>query len=267
VNPESSRTFGPVIWLRILSLLIEITMHLRHITITGADDNVDPGMLISLSKKFPQVEWGILFSSKRSGTPRYPSASWTEKFIKLANKNSDTKISLHLCGEIVKELIAGNPESIDLLIRKVLDYYERRIRVQINYNSQGELARTLQLSRWFQSHPNIDFILQYNKSNRAFCGDFALRVPDMTRRISMLYDASGGRGTETKIFAPPFARYLTGYAGGLSPDNLQKNLQQIKSVAEGYVIWIDTESGVRDENDNMDMEKVREYLTIATNFK
>ena len=37
-------------------------MHLTGVTITGADDNVDPGVLADISAEYPWVEWGLLIS-------------------------------------------------------------------------------------------------------------------------------------------------------------------------------------------------------------
>ena len=46
-------------------------MKLQYVTMTGADESVDPKALIELSKEFPFVEWGILIGSQ-SGM-RFPS--------------------------------------------------------------------------------------------------------------------------------------------------------------------------------------------------
>ena len=40
---------------------------LERITVTGADDLVDPAELCAIAADFPFVEWGILFSAKRTG--------------------------------------------------------------------------------------------------------------------------------------------------------------------------------------------------------
>lgn len=45
------------------------------VTITGADDDVDPSALEDLSDEFPFVEWGILRSAKREG-PDYMRMKW-----------------------------------------------------------------------------------------------------------------------------------------------------------------------------------------------
>ena len=41
-------------------------MKLTKVTLTGADDFTDPKRLIEISREYPFVEWGILFSLKHS---------------------------------------------------------------------------------------------------------------------------------------------------------------------------------------------------------
>src|SRR5271167_3408365 len=74
---------------------------LRGVTITGADDRVDPGALISLQREFPFVEWGILMSVKRQGTPRYPSDAWIQSLPR------GLRLSLHCCGDAARRVLAG----------------------------------------------------------------------------------------------------------------------------------------------------------------
>ena len=56
-------------------------MKLDRVTITGADDSVDPLQLRALSLEFPFVEWGILVSHSNTictsyPKPRFPSPKW-----------------------------------------------------------------------------------------------------------------------------------------------------------------------------------------------
>lgn len=88
---------------------------------------------------------------------------------------------------------------------------------------------------------------------------------------NFLYDASGGRGTEIQSVQPPIPNHLTGYAGGLTPENIAENLGLIGQVANTMPItignetpvWIDTETGVR-TNNVLDMHKVKAFLETAS---
>ena len=68
-----------------------------NVTITGADDNTDPNQLAHLSRFYPFVEWGILFSEKRRGLPRYPTLRWIRNLEDLA-EGRRLKLAMHLCG-------------------------------------------------------------------------------------------------------------------------------------------------------------------------
>jgi hypothetical protein len=48
-------------------------MKIDRVTITGADNNNTHEELLELQKKYPFVEWGILYSQKKAGENRYPT--------------------------------------------------------------------------------------------------------------------------------------------------------------------------------------------------
>lgn len=60
-------------------------MEIKIVTITGADDNTNHSDMINISKDFPFVEWGILFSSSRQGSERYPSIEWVNELMNVKN--------------------------------------------------------------------------------------------------------------------------------------------------------------------------------------
>lgn len=64
------------------------------------------------------------------------------------------------------------------------------------------------------------------------------------------------------------------YAGGIGPDNIQQELRRIRQVAQGHKVWIDMETKVRSNSDNLfDFNKVgfvlatcRPYIEKAPGF-
>ena len=58
---------------------------------------------------------------------------------------------------------------------------------------------------------------------------------------------------------------LCGYAGGISPDTIENVLQSLDHNVLGLT-WIDMESGVRDDNDYLDLDKVEFILKKAANY-
>jgi len=133
-------------------------MHIRTVTFTGADDGADDGVnpsdLLSLSLKYPFVEWGILVSWKRYGTPRYPSPQWTQR-LALAQRVSGTgAFAAHLCGDAMRDavrvLTAPNPAHVAewmLPIGISPDQYDQIFgRTQFNFDVEREGLTGLQLT-------------------------------------------------------------------------------------------------------------------------
>ena len=85
--------------------------------------------------------------------------------------------------------------------------------------------------------------------------------------IVALFDSSGGRGLPGKWRAP--IEIPCGYAGGLGPDNIEKELISISKVAGDEFIWIDMESKIRyfDEYniDYMDLNACRQVIQSVLN--
>ena len=77
------------------------------VTITGADDSIDPIELCKIADEFPFVEWGILLSKSSVGNPRFPSYNWLGELLKLQSYNDVKKMSLsgHICGRLVRLLL------------------------------------------------------------------------------------------------------------------------------------------------------------------
>ncbi len=81
-------------------------MKIKYVTLTGADDNTKHEELLRVSALYPFVEWGILFSQKKSGlAERYPSWDWVVDLAKKTNEN--TNLSAHLCGQWVDDAMSG----------------------------------------------------------------------------------------------------------------------------------------------------------------
>ena len=113
--------------------------NITTVTISGADDGVDQAALAQLSKEFPYVEWGILHSASRRGTPRYPSERWLCELIQLSGYRR-LRLSAHLCGTLARDVLRGAPgwELPDCRAWQ---------RVQLNgFSSEMVLAQSVQLN-------------------------------------------------------------------------------------------------------------------------
>lgn len=224
-------------------------MKINKVTITGPDDKTNIGDLVELSKKYPFVEWGILFSNNKVGSSRYPSIDWIKEVVKL-----DLPLSAHFCGWWAKQVL--NEQNFGLITEA--DGFGR---IQLNYNFKHSKKWDLDKLLAYAKGSEKNIILQYNKSN-APTMDALTEVPDA---INFLYDASGGRGTVIKDIHPPIGKSYTGYAGGLNPDNVGDICESIKKHRYQDRVWIDLESGARTNNE-FDLTKVESILETSGKY-
>ena len=135
-------------------------------------------------------------------------------------------------------------------------------RSQLNYNfSYNQNWSLTHLNVFADENRSREIILQYNKSNKQVIDEFKVSFPE---NINILYDASGGRGTEIKEVLPPFKKF-TGYAGGITDKNIDGICKIITNHSDNSTVWIDMESGVR-TNDIFDLEKTIAVLNVCRQY-
>lgn len=230
-------------------------MKLETVTISGADDGVDRKELDALAEEFPFVEWGILLSRSRVGTPRYPSV---ENISRLASESPPGRIAFHLCGEPARQTMAGQgPEP------------HGAVRFQLNGFTElalGGKDRT-PLASWIARCEDelCPVILQVGNLKAL---EVAARFAEPFDLVSALYDESGGRGEASLRWPdmPEDPELHVGYAGGLTPDNVEWYIRKLETMKPlDALTWIDMESGVRTQN-RFDLTKVRSVLETARRF-
>lgn len=212
---------------------------LTRVTITGADDGVDPAHLVALSEEFPFVEWGVLYSNKREGQGRYPSEEWRIEF-GLARKKHSLAASFHLCGQAARDTLDGSRRWVGMSIG------QGPLRIQLN----GYTPIAPHLERL---GPDIEWILQVRSESALQPAAHDARRLD----ASVLFDPSGGRGVEAFSWPRAPLGMRLGYAGGITPGTVLDVLSAIGPVSHDF--WIDMESGVRSD-DQFDLVKVRAVL-------
>jgi phosphoribosylanthranilate isomerase len=236
-------------------------MKLKKVTITGADDNTSIDTMLAISKKYPFVEWGILFSPTRQGTSRYPSiANWLHELKKVSIPNG-MSLSAHLCGEYTRKM-TQNASMAQIQI-SLGPYLEMFSRMQLNFNSKHLDITENKFLALLHDESDRNFILQHNHNNAGIC---QLAMEKLSN-VHFLFDASGGLGKiPGGYFSPLNTTHLFGYAGGLTPENLESELNKINIVVGNDLnTWIDAETGVR-TNDMLDMSKVESFLNTASKF-
>lgn len=242
-------------------------MKIKLVTITGADDNTNHSDLIEISRKYPFVEWGLLFSPKKQGTSRYPSIDWVnslrDKIEVLGLMRTKFICSAHLCGEYATSIVT-NCDVAKFRDNSGIKHPILPWRTQLNFNSKKTEINYESLTSYFKGLGN-NVIIQYNQSNLDLCNKI-ISDPFINKKgVHFLHDGSGGRGIVAKYFKPIIPNHYTGYAGGLNPDNLEEALIKINEAVGDNEIWIDTETGVRTD-DKLDLDKVVRFLEIAKKY-
>lgn len=224
-------------------------MKIDCVTVTGADDSTSIEEMKIISNRFPFVEWGILVSDK-AGRNRFPSEEWLE----LLSANSKTlALSCHVCGRWVRQICQGE---LDKKLEKIWGVFPR---VQLNFHSKVHEIEINYFMALLSDFPDKQFIFQLDNVNNDLL-DMALQSGI---NVVALFDTSGGCGCLPEYW-PQMKGYYCGYAGGLSPKNLQEELLLIEQVVDNRTIWIDAETHLRSNNDTVfDMQKVREFLAIV----
>lgn len=223
-------------------------MKFTRLTITGADDGVEPRALAALSEEFPFVEWGLLISKNRFGEPRYPSTSW---LLEAPQVLGFERLSFHLCGEFARRAMGGDPTMVPREVK----------RIQLNGFGSFRLPCLISAEMCREA----EFILQ--------CGDIgALNHADQLRErhgysnVVALWDPSGGIGRWFMESGGRYPRWYDaglpiGYAGGINELNIEDTASALCTVT-GDPSWLDLESGARTDG-KFDLAKVRRILELA----
>lgn len=224
---------------------------LDRVTFTGADDRTDPQALCDISREFPIVEWGILFSRAHAGSPRYPSMTWLDRFMRVVIKNPQMRISAHLCGAYVREFAMHGD------YRWVLEIEHSHLFQRVQLNFHAEFHRIVPgFGSMLHRMPSTQFILQCDGVNDRTVAAYA-----EARVVVPLFDTSGGAGILPREWPVHWPHVYCGYAGGLGPHNIATEFPKIDLQSPGSPYWIDMERRVRSVDDlDFELDKVREVL-------
>ena len=226
-------------------------------TMTGADNSISISDLNDMAYRFPFSEWGILVSGKQYGNKRFPSKIWIEQ---LRNEGWEgLNLSCHLCGQFVRDILMGH----DAPIRDLGILWDMFARVQINTHGIPHSFDAMKMVELLKAQTGKEFIFQYDNCN----AEILEAAINGGVKCSTLFDLSHGAGVLPTEWPRPLNNISCGYAGGLSPDNLDSQIQLIESKVGETKIWIDMETHVRSNNDVLfDLSKVEQCFNIAAKY-
>ena len=259
-------------------------MKLKYITCSDPREFNDIHEIVRLGKISPRVEIAVqAHPSKMSyGMPRN---EWFNELLKYVIQDQiDMNLAVHVNCEWCDEICRTG--DIPQELRPF--FHERKFanwpvikRWQLNMpKSTAKNINVRALKKFFDIYYEHDFIVQYNDNTQ----DAVRKLHDAHARFSILYDASGGRGImPTAWAAPVYNNVSQGYSGGLSPENIEDNLNKIATVAtkpsaqydkdnhvqyawvERSDIWIDAEGKLK-KDDKFDIARARQYIVNAENW-
>lgn len=218
------------------------------ITVTGADDKTSIEEMVNLSKNYPLLEFAILL---KEGDPkeRYPSKEWIARLYDVWCQNESMILSGHICGRWVREICEGNWNPVFEYLGDMTEMFSR---IQLNFSPYTKDIKIDKFLKGMESETlyfkQIIFQLK-NINDPVF---IAAKNDDFN--VVPLFDLSGGRGISPDSW--PISDCLCGYAGGLSPENVQDQIRAISKVASQF--WIDAETGLR-TNGEFDLAKVESF--------
>ncbi|KAG8459073.1 hypothetical protein KFE25_002480 [Diacronema lutheri] len=243
-------------------------MSLSCVGFCGADDSVDPRLLMALSRQYEWLEWGVLFRPDKQGEPRYASPAWVERLaVARLEFGGTARLAAHLCSTRVDEVLRGDASFVSRLV----DLGFRRVQVNATavngvdmslVSAPDASARLLSVIR---AVPGIEFILQRNAQTRLLWEPILAQGPPPN--VSVLFDESMGTGQLSASFPAPIAGVECGFAGGLGPGNLEQSLRLILAASAGRAVWVDMESSLRtrtaDGDDTFDVAKCFTCAMVA----
>lgn len=212
---------------------------LRQITFTGIGVETDLKVLKEIQDEYPLVEWGVLLSKNwQENGPRFfdPSQLNTLRWQGL-------NLSCHLCGSAARAIVSENWEPAFEVTRGMFGLFQR---CQVNISMEQPNDKTQYM------RPPIDLSELIIQQKSAGAMNIFNAIKNRTK-MSVLLDASGGRGIDTPVKPLNIPGLKVGYAGGLNPDNVGEKLEYLLENVEGE-FWIDMESGVRTD-ERFDIDK------------
>lgn len=227
------------------------------VTITGADDSIRPSELLPLTNRYPYVEWALLVSRSSTGFKRFPSIKWIEE---LQSLSPDLKLSCHLCGAYVKQILLGDIDFIAKDLRTIWSAFQR---VQINTHGIPHPFHQKEMLEVFGLWPEKEYIFQYDNQN----SDILLAAHRNGIKCSTLFDLSHGAGISPSEWPDLLPGIKCGYAGGISPENIINECIRVSEKTIEIETWIDMETHVRSNNDeDFDLTKVESCLSQSQPF-
>lgn len=210
------------------------------LTLSGVDDGVDDYEIDDLLRD-TRVEIGLLYSIDRAGSLRYP----TLERIRRITQAHPGRCAIHICGTAARKELY---ERGDLRLVEALAAVQR---VQINgVLDDAEIEHACDIL------PLHTVITQWGGGN----------VPQVDRdNHAILVDASAGRGIPPASWQVPAVSCRIGWAGGLTPENLVRQMVAIDATGVQDA-WLDLETGLRAPDGRFSTQRAHQTQQVFASY-
>ncbi len=245
-------------------------MNIEYITCSGIGPHNDISEIINLGKNYENAEFAVQVSREKF-FPYNDKYNFFRTLVATCTVN-DVNLAMHVNLEYRTDLCRGIvPEFFQDLWsikrQKGTQNADKPVigRVQININGGNDKFTFYadKVADIIRAYPDIKFIFQYAPVQKK-------RIQRLDKQgvpFALLYDVSGGEGRLSRdswggIILPG---HQTGYAGGLSPDNVVENLNYINTLLPmEYSTWVDAEGKLKspgpDEKKLFDTALAEKYI-------
>ena len=223
---------------------------LRVLTIPGVWDIQEPEQFVRFSRKNPFVEWGIRVKNPLQAEAHFPTVEWMESLAAVAD--ADTRLALHLEGDIAREFMVGNMVIWDYISEKLWAHI-RRVHIPLDTLLTSDIEFDIDTpdmadlihSRKFQDHKQgFRCVTMQVKSEEAI--SIVWRATDYIDDLYPLFDLEDQQNPPKQWPVAVFPRCKDGalrahgYAANLSRDIVVKNIESIREAANGGPFWLQT---------------------------
>jgi hypothetical protein len=209
-------------------------MSFQGVTFSGVDESVHPAQLLEIRSHYFPVEWGICLAKDQEKQPRFPGSDWIKGLPPASN------LSAHLYDSLAGDFLAGNDTDLIARYGEILPLFRR---IQISCEAQKIDSKSWNAIADRYKDKKLTVEVSPEKAN-----------PVLETKLAGAYSILFNRGQSNAQWpkAPKGANGC-GYAGGLSPENLSKQLSLLMSAAhQAEYWWIDMNSSLRAIKDDRD---------------
>lgn len=241
-------------------------MNLRYITFSDPDENTPIEKLIELLKISEKVELAVqaMASTMSVDMPKY---NWFDKLIELSeSQEKPLNISMHVnynwCdgffgGQLSNELLYWFYSTNKFTGEPTI----KRWQLNIGDNTKKYINMS-KIIKIIKNHPDHEFIFPYNK--KPDVNNVLKKLNDANVEFSVLFNSSYGGGKLPDNWESPiYESHQHGYSGGISPENVYDNLNQIKNrVSDNYTTWVSARGKlVKPGTRQFDIERAHTYIS------